>query len=109
MQSHQCHFQSRTLPDPWRVDGMIKERMWRRHFVCPECGTERAQRRPKPPIKTEVASSKPSVAPLSDPIGRLVGAELVRRLSTNADAPVPARGLLGALARKRIPETTVER
>lgn len=108
MQTHTCRFQNKLLPDSWRVDGMLKERTWRRHFVCSECGAERPARRPRPPVRVEVASAKPAVAPFSDPIGRLVAEELMRRLSSNPDASVPARGLFSALARKGARGTTVE-
>jgi len=108
MQTHTCRFQSKLLPDSWRVDGTFKERTWRRHFVCSECGAERPVRRPRPPVRVEVASAKPVVAPFSDPIGRLVAEELMRRLSSNTNASVPARGLFSALARKGVRGTTVE-
>jgi hypothetical protein len=108
MQTHTCRFQNKLLPDLWRVDGTFKERAWRRHFVCSECGAERPARRPRPPVRVEVASAKPAVAPFSDSIGRLVAEELKRRLSANTSASVPARGLFSALARKGVRGTTVE-
>lgn len=108
METHECRYQGKLVPDPWRVEGVIRERAWRRRFICAECGAERRSRRPRPPVKMEVYPDRAGVAPLSESNGRLIAKELAGRLSIHEDELVPARGLLSALARKGFRGTAVE-
>jgi len=104
---HVCRYREQLIWSDWTRAGSQKERLARRIPLCEVCGRERAARRPRPAVLREVRAEIPEALPPVEATGRLIAATLAR-LSEGEERSLPARGLLGDLARRGIPASLAE-
>ena len=104
---HVCRYRNRLIWSDWTRTGFQAERLARRLPLCEICERERTARRPRPAILREVRMEIPEALPPVDATGRMIAAALARQ-SEGEKRSLPARGLLGDLARRGIPASLAE-
>jgi hypothetical protein len=105
--AHACRFRQRVVWSGWERSGSGRERTARRVPTCEACGREQPARRPRAAFARELEAADPERLPVLDEVGRSVAGELLSRCGAD-NAPVPARGLLGALAARAITGSVAE-
>jgi hypothetical protein len=103
---HACRFRLRVVWSAWERAGPLRERTGRRVPTCDACGAEQAARRPRAPFVREEEAAPPAPLALLDGTGRSVALAVAQRAEANA--VLPARGLLSALAARGVTASAAE-
>jgi len=90
---HECRWKDHLVWGEWIPEPPLRRREARRVPVCPECGAERAARRPRWVERMHVEAARPGARPAAEPDVRRLAALIVRRAPERGDA-IGARGLL---------------
>lgn len=105
--AHGCRFRARLVWSGWERSGPLRERTARRVPACDACGREQPARRPRRTVLREVEAAVREALPVVDDAARTVALAAARRASAR-QGPIPARGVLGALAARGVPGSLAE-